>query len=180
MPAQYHVYGPTKVYLGGTTATDGTEIGQSDGQVLITIEEVQPYKEITTDGAGGEAVDFIQLQGHAIVVVTFISWDDAELDKLIAPLTSAGAPATRGNTGAVGMLRVADNATAANQRLRITGTKITAANGAKTIMFPRCFRDPNSPTRNVDIGVEASKRSIVLRANADGSGNYYTLANITA
>lgn len=178
MAVQFHVGGPTTVRIGAST---GTLVGQSDGNVLITIREKMPHRAITTDAAGGEPEEFIQQMGHAIVVIQFIQWDTTQLDKLLSAIAStstSGTPvqATRGNIGEVGMLRIADGGTS---RVLIAGTKKTASNGSQQFIFPRAMRDPDAETELSEFGNDAGRRSIVLRCQPDASGDFYTNASIT-
>jgi hypothetical protein len=172
MAALFYVPGPIEITWGGV------ELGQTDGQQRIVVREVIPHREVTTDDAGGEAVDFIQLQGHGLVTIPLIQWDDDVLDDFLAALTTtAGTFANPGNTGGVGMLRVADQG---YKQLIISSTKPRSSNGGHDYTFPRAMRDPNSETalEDVSAGITA-RRIITFRCMPDGSGNWYTRADTT-
>jgi len=177
MARAFHVFGPTVVYWGATTASDGTAVGQSDGQTLVAIDLVTPHRAITTDGFGGEAADFIQLSSHAKVAITFIDWDTTQLNQMITAITGSGF-ATIGEIGTVGALTIND-ATAGYKGLRIAGSKLTANQGGLNLWFKRAFRDPDQPVRLVDIGVDASKYVLTMRCQPDASGVIYTENNVT-
>lgn len=177
MARAFHVFGPTTVYWGATSASDGTAVGQSDGQTLVAIDLVTPHRAITTDGYGGEAADFIQLSSHAKVAITFIDWDTSVLNEMITTITGA-AFATIGTVGTVGALTINDSA-AGYKGLRIAGTKATANQGGLNLWFKRAFRDPDLPVRLVDIGVDAAKYTLTMRCQPDGSGIIYTENSVT-
>lgn len=175
MAMQYHVFGPVLVKIGNTV------LGQSDGQNLITIEEIVPHRPITTDSMGGEPADFVQQGAHAVVAITFIEWDDTELDKILAAMAEDStvanpARADQGNMGAVGMLRIRDGGYVS---VVVEGTKTTARDGGHRFTFPRAFRDPNSPTPLRNIGSDNSARALVLYCMPDENGDFYTKESIS-
>lgn len=174
MPEQFHVYGPV------TIEVDGVLLGQSDGQVLISVDEVRPHEPITTDAAGGQPEDFITARAHALVQMTLIEWDDTPMDKVVtgmAASSTVGSPAfaARGKSGAVGMLRRRDGGTV---ELVVRGSKATSRNGGQILTFPMAFSDPNAPPRDVNIGAKASAKVLSLYALADDSDDIYTYEDV--
>lgn len=172
MARAFHVFGPTTIYWGATSSTDGTAVGQSDGQTLVAIDLVTPHRAITTDGFGGEAADFIQLSSHAKVAITFIDWDTTVLNEMITTLTGAAFD-TFGEIGTVGALTIND-AAAGYKGLRIAGTKATANQGGVNLWFRQAFRDPDLPVRLIDIGVDAAKYTLTMRCQPNSSGVIFT------
>jgi hypothetical protein len=177
MATQLMVAGPVTMTYGGTT------LGNSDGQALITIQDVRPFTPITEDAAGGEPTDFIQLRGHAIVSVDLIRWDPDVLDDIHAAIASSSTTASPafdspGTAGTVGMLRIADGG---YRQLVVTGTKVTASNGFEAYTFPRAFLDPNQPFEFRDVGARRPTRAVLnMRCELDGSGNVYTVAAVSS
>lgn len=182
MATQFHVFGPTAVYWGA----GGSEslVGQTNGQTLIRITEVIPYKEIPTDEFGGQPADFIQTMGHATVQIAFAKWDDSIIDPMLAAIaatSTTGSPAFEnpGETGAVGMLRLADGG---YRSLKIVGTKPTASNGGYTFTFPKAFRSPFGDTEWADIGVDYAQRIVTMWCHADTTASppkFYTRTSTT-
>lgn len=176
MATQYHVAGVVSITFGGTS------IGQTDGQVLITIRDVAPFEPITTDAYGGEAEDFIQLSRHAIVTLDLIEWDTAVLDDVRGAIAAASVPATPafdtpGTQGEVGMLRIADGG---YKQLVVAGDKVTTKNGFQQFTFERAFIDPDTPFEFEDVGARRPTRaSITFRCQPNDSGTIYTPASIT-
>ena len=167
MAKQFHVQGPTTISFG--TLDSETELGQTDGETLVTFEEVTPTRPVTTDESGGQPNDYLVLQPHCPIILTLINWDDAVLENMVGrPVSATTFPTSVGawgEAGTVGLLMDAD----ANmkQSLKIEGNKVYANNGGLTIQFPKCMRDPEIPVRWTDLGSDLKKVEITMRAFPD-------------
>ena len=175
-----YISGPQVISWGGV------ELGRTDGNEGITITEIVPHAEITSDEQGGQPVDYIQQGGRAVVSMLLNQWDDTVMDELIAAMDASSTQASpafaaRGNVGGVGMLRIADGGF---KELKITPTKPRANGGAQIYTFPRAFREPSTDTSLEQIlAGNAARRPITMICLPDDTagatfGDYYTAVNV--
>jgi hypothetical protein len=73
------------------------------------------------------------------------------------------------------MLRIQDGGYV---EITIEGPKPTANAGGHRFIFPRAFRDPNSPTPMRNIGSDNSSRALMLYCMPDDAGVFYEKEDI--
>lgn len=171
--SQFVIYGPVTIETGSDV------VGQTDGNLLVSVVMVEGLIPITTDAQGGLPEDYIQQASRAKVIISFQKYDPALINTLRGRLRTQASPAVAGVgvAGSVGMLARADRPATRNLILR--GTKVTSRNGGKVVTFPDVIRDPETDIGFENIGVKAGIVRMGLLAFPDGSGNVYTEANVT-
>jgi hypothetical protein len=174
MAVDYHIAGPVTFTYGGE------DMGRTDGLVRASIVMVEPSIPITDDSAGGMAVDEITQDSYALVRLTLQARDTAILNDVRARLKGYQTLAGDGEAQRPGYLRRADNNE--NRAFVIAGTKLTANDGMQQLTFHDAIADAETDTEVSEIGVQASRLSLVLRcysSNQSGTWKVFTPANIT-
>lgn len=171
--SQFVIYGPVSIETGSDV------VGQTDGNLLVTVTLIEGLIPINTDAQGGLPEDYIQQASRAKVLISFQKYDPTLVNTLRGRLRVQATPAVAGVgvAGAVGLLARADRPATRNLILR--GTKVTSRNGGKVITFPDVIRDPETDLGFENIGTKASVARLGLLAFPDGSGNVYTEASVT-
>lgn len=175
MAEQHQIAGPVTITHGGS------EVGQTDGRVLISIAMSEPSTEVTTDAAGGMPVDEIQHDSVALVTIVFAKRDVAIINSLRARLKAANTLAGQGEAQVPGLLRRGDSNL--DRTLVLTGTKLTAAGGMQAYTFLDALADAQTDMEISEIGGnQESRLAVTMRCYSKdvlGVSTVYTVANVT-
>ena len=173
MAVQRHIAGPVTIEYGGTDA------GRTDGNVRIAITMIEPSIPVTDDSAGGMQVDEIQQDSQALVRLVFSSRDRAVIQQMRSRLRAANTFALEGEAQTPGLLR-RGNAGAA-RTLVLRGSNLTANGGMPQITFHDAIADAETDIEESEIGSEASRLAITMRAyplEIGGTWKVYDIADI--
>ncbi len=132
----FHVAGPTKIYIGGT------EIGWTDNDDLVSIEVRDHYRNFTRLDLGAMIAESVLAGSTATISFTMVAWDNTALwTQLGLAREIAGATvANEGKSALVGSVASAHDLTLTIEPQRLGQTKyafgsVILASGPEYIDF---------------------------------------------
>lgn len=178
MAVQYHIAGPVTIEYGATGSYEN--LGRTDGNVRVSIASLEPSIPVEDDSAGGMAVDEVQQDSVILVRMVLQARDTAVLNKVRARLKSGGTLAEIGESQRPGFLRRGDGVE--NRELKITGAKLSAANGLGSILIHDAIMDAETDAEISEIGSIASRMTLAIRGYSklvSGTWRTHTLSAVT-